>query len=74
MMIDWIECSDSTRVVAVAYDEDLERIFVRFSNGTEWQYHGCPPMVWDEFTSPQTSKGTFINEQLNHHQHGPLVD
>ncbi len=73
-MIDWIECTDSSRVQAVAYDEEGERILVRFPDGAQWQYHGCPQAVWEEFTSPQTSKGTFIFEQLNQHQHGPFTD
>lgn len=73
-MIEWIECTDSSRVTAVAYDQEYERIFVRFPDGREWQYHACPPQVWDEFTSAQTSKGTFIYERLNQHQHGPLVE
>ena len=73
-MIEWIECTDSSRVTAIAYDNDSERILVRFPDGMEWQYHGCPPLVWDEFTSPHTSKGTFIHEHLNQHQNGPLVD
>ena len=74
-MIEWIEVTDSDRVSAIAYDEEGERIFVRFSkDGTEWQYHGCPPIVWEQFTDPATSKGRFIFEQLNSHTHGPLVD
>lgn len=73
-MIEWIDCTDSTRLQAVAYDEDGERILVRFTDGTEWQYQGCPPPVWDDFMSPQTSKGTFIHQELNQHQHGPLTE
>ena len=72
-MIEWIECS-SRRVVAVAYDGEDERILVRFTDGTQWQYLGCPPSVWDEFMDPATSKGKFIFDRLNSHQHGPLVD
>lgn len=74
-MIEWVESPESTRVSAVAYDEETERILVRFrDDGTEWQYLGCPPEVWDEFCAPGTSKGTFIFERLNQHQHGPLLD
>ena len=71
-MIEWIEVTDSKRVTAVAYDEDGERILVRLRNGPEWQYEGCPPFVWEEFTAEGTSKGQFIHERLNHHNHGPL--
>ncbi len=74
-MIDWIESPESSRVQAVAYDEEGERILVRFrKDGNQWQYLGCPPQVWDEFCAPGTSKGTYISERLDQHQHGPLVD
>lgn len=73
-MIDWIDVPDSDRVTAVAYDADQERILVRFKrDGTEWQYSGCPPMVWEEFIAPTTSKGQYIHNQLNRHSHGPLL-
>ena len=73
-MIDWIETPESSRVEAIAYDELAERILVRFrKGGLEWQYQGCPPSVWDEFCAPGTSKGAFIHERLNQHEHGPLV-
>lgn len=73
-LIEWIEIADSARVEAIAYDQEGERILVRFPGGREWQYAGCPQMVWDEFSNPATSKGGYINDQLNHHQHGPLVE
>lgn len=74
-MIEWIETPDSSRVEAVAYDEEGERILVRFrKGGAGWQYLGCPPQVWDEFCAAGTSKGNYITERLNQHQHGPLVD
>lgn len=72
MTIEWIETPASTRCSAIAYDSEGERILCRFrKDGVEWQYHGCPPSVWQEFSNPATSKGSFIHEQLNHHQHGP---
>ncbi len=74
-MIEWIEVTDSERVSAIAYDPESERILVRFArDGKEWQFHGCPPIVWEEFVNPATSKGSFIHETLNHHSHGPLLD
>ena len=73
-MIDWIEVHDSDRVTAVAYDAGQEHILVRFKDdGTEWQYAGCPRLVWEEFMAPTTSKGRYIHNQLNHHVHGPLL-
>lgn len=74
-MTDWIDVSDSGRVSAVAYDAEEERILVHFKD-TEllWQYRGCPPFIWDEFMDPSTSKGLFIHERLNHHDHGPYTE
>jgi len=73
-MIDWLPVTDSKRVIASAYDADGERILVRFPDGKEWQYHGCPLTVWEEFIAPGTSKGTFIHQRLNFHANGPVVD
>jgi len=72
-MIEWIDVADSSRVVAVAYDQDEEVIMVRFANdGVEWWYGDCPPHIWEQFTMPGTSKGRFINEHLDQHPKGPL--
>jgi hypothetical protein len=71
-MNDWISISDSSRVVAIAYDPEQEAILARFPDGVEWQYLGCPQDVWDDFTALGTSKGRFIKHVLNTHIHGPL--
>jgi hypothetical protein len=65
-MIDWTPVTDSTRVIAVAYDEEAEVVYVRFRNGTEWQYEGCPPLIWEEFVRPGISKGSYIRNVLDH--------
>lgn len=71
--IEWIEVPESSRISAMAYDRENERILVRLRSGDKgWQYLGCPPGVWDDFSNPATSKGAFIHERLNFHQHGPL--
>lgn len=73
MEVEWIDVPDSARITAMAYDEENERILVRLKHGDKgWQYAGCPRGVWEEFASPATSKGRFIHERLNFHQHGPL--
>lgn len=73
-MIDWIDVTDSERVVAVAYDSDEETIYVRFKNsGVEWCYRSCPPQIWEQFTLPGVSKGRYIREVLDHHPHGRHV-
>ena len=74
-MIDWIDVSDSERVSAVAYDAEEERILVQFKDSEVlYQYRGCPPFIWDEFMDARTSKGKFIHERLNQHDHGPYAE
>jgi len=69
-MIEWIEVSGSTRIVAEAYDAESERILVRFPNGVEWAYSACPPDVWAEFTADGQSRGKYISSVLNFKPHG----
>lgn len=57
---------ESSRIVAEAYDPDSETIYVRFPNGVEWSYEACPPDVWEAFSAPGQSRGSFIHEVLNH--------
>lgn len=57
---------DSSRIVAEAYDAEAEVIYVRFTDGTEYCYEACPPHVWEEFTAPGQSRGTYINDVLNY--------
>ena len=64
-MIEWIEVSGSTRIVAEAYDPEAETIYVRFPNGVEWFYSACPPNVWEEFSAPGQSRGRYISQVLN---------
>lgn len=66
----WAPVPDSDRIVAEAYDEEAEVIYVRFPNGVEWWYAACPPQVWDAFTSPGQSRGKYINDVLNHKPNG----
>jgi hypothetical protein len=71
--IEWIDVPDSERIVAMAYDEGEEAIFVRFTKDEiEWCYEACPPHVWEEFSNPAQSKGRYIHDVLNHkpyHRH-----
>jgi len=68
--IEWIEVTDSERIVAMAYDEEEEAILVRFKKDeVEWCYEGCPPHVWEEFSDPGQSKGQYIHQVLNHKSH-----
>lgn len=72
-MIDWIPVTGSARVIAMAYDQDLETIYVRFPNGMEWYYANCPPTTWEEFGADGTSKGAYIANVLNHRPNGRHV-
>jgi hypothetical protein len=69
-MIDWIPVSNSSRIIAEAYDAESETIYVRFPNGVEWWYSACPPHVWAEFTAPGQSRGQYIKDSLNHKPNG----
>lgn len=68
--MEWIPVSDSDRIVAQAYDQESETIYVRFQDGVEWWYAACPPHVWDEFTSPGTSRGRYIKDVLDYKPNG----
>jgi len=68
--IEWIDVTDSERIIAMAYDEETEAILVRFTKDeVEWCYEACPPNVWEEFSDPKRSKGLYIHEVLNHKPH-----
>lgn len=60
----------SSRIIAEAYDPDVETIYVRFPNGIEWYYEACPPDVWESFTAVGQSRGQFIHNVLNSKPHG----
>jgi len=72
-MIEWIEVLGSSRITAMAYDEVAAVIYVRFPNGVQWWYGGCPEHIWEEFSHPQTSKGQYIHNYLDAHANGPYV-
>jgi KTSC domain len=65
MAFEWIVVNGSSRIVAEGYDPEWETIYVRFPNGIEWQYHACPPQVWEAFTAPGQSRGQYISQVLN---------
>lgn len=69
MTPDW-QPVDSTRIVAEAYDDETETIYVRFPEGVEWYYEACPSDVWEAFTAPGQSRGTYIREVLDFKPNG----
>jgi hypothetical protein len=70
IMVEWIPVAGSSRIVAEAYVPEKERIYVRFPDGVEWWYGGCPSRIWDAFTSPGQSRGEFIAEVLDYKPNG----
>ena len=65
-MIEWFPVGGSSRIVAEAYNPETETIYVRFPDGVEWCYSGCPPHVWEAFRAPGQSRGKYIHEVLNY--------
>jgi len=60
----------STRISEMGYDAETATVYVRFPNGKGWQYKNVPADVWEGFVQA-TSKGNYIQQVLNHYDHGP---
>ena len=72
-MPNWERVEGSTRIVAEAYNEEEQKIYVRFHDGTEWWYAECPPTIWDDFTAPGQSRGKYISNVLDDKPHGEHI-
>lgn len=68
-MTEWLAVEGSTSIEAVAYDEEAQRILVRFSGGAEYWYAECSEAVWDELLTA-TSKGRYVNQELKRRPFG----
>jgi len=62
-MFEWLPIT-STAITAIGFDPDAETIYVRFTDGKEWWYAACSQQVWDEFTAPGQSAGSFLHKVL----------
>jgi len=62
-MFEWIPI-ESKAMTAIGFDPDAETIYIRFTEGKEWWYSACSQQIWDEFTAPGQSKGTFLHKVL----------
>jgi len=62
----WVSV-DLTRAEAVSYDASERVIYVRFHNGTVYQYENCDSDVWEELIDPDISVGRFISDELDRH-------
>jgi hypothetical protein len=62
-MFEWKPVA-SDAISAEGYDSEAEIIYIRFKDGKEYWYSGCPQQVWDEFTEPGQSRGRYLNRVL----------
>ena len=70
-MIPWVP-RISSRLTHISYREDRQVIYVRFTDGTEWQYERCSLEAWEAFCSAD-SLGRHINTHMKVHVNRRLV-
>lgn len=58
------------RTLAAGYDNQNQKLFVRFRDGEGYEYHNVTRAEWREFKSTP-SPGRYINRILNHHLYNP---
>ena len=58
-----METPDSTAIRAIRYDEERQRLLVRFIDGDEYAYVGVPGEVHRSFVDAP-SKGRFFAEAI----------
>ena len=58
-----METPDSTAIRAIRYDEERQRLLVRFIDGDEYAYVGVPGEVHRSFAEAE-SKGRFFSEEI----------
>lgn len=54
---------ESSAITEINYDEEREKLFVRFTSGAEYLYVGVPPTVHRAFADAP-SKGSFFGEVI----------
>ena len=54
---------ESSHISEVGYDENSQSLYVRFTNGTLYQYFDISPDIWDQLLY-STSKGVYLNENI----------
>lgn len=60
---------DSSRVAEAGYSNDTHTLYVRFKDGTPWQYNNVEQNVWRNFRR-SASAGRYINRVLNNYSYG----
>jgi hypothetical protein len=60
---------ESSRVAEAGYSRQSHTLYVRFVDGTPWQYNNVEPNVWRNFRR-SASAGRYINRVLNNYSYG----
>ena len=71
-MIEWIEVSGSSMMIAAAFVAEEECIYIRFTDGKCWRYSSCSLANWEEFTAPGQSRGKYFHAVLKHKPGAPF--
>ena len=61
-----MEIDDSTVIKAMRYDEERQRLVVRFVDGDEYAFVGVPGDVHRSFAEAE-SKGRFFSDEIRGH-------
>lgn len=60
---------ESSRVAEAGYSSKSHTLYVRFADGTPWQYNNVEPNIWRNFRR-SASAGKYINRVLNNYSYG----
>lgn len=61
---------DSSRIAEAGYSSQSHTLYVRFKDGTSWNYYGIEARVWKNLQR-SASPGRFVNRVLNNYAYGP---
>lgn len=54
---------DSSHISEIGYDENAQTLFVRFINGSLYEYYNIPPDIYDNLLYA-TSKGSYLYQHV----------
>lgn len=60
---------DSSRIREAGYQPKTQTLYVRFVDGTPWEYRDVPVSVWRNLRR-SASPGRFVNRVLNQYDYG----
>lgn len=61
-MIEWFDCTGSSHIDSIGYNEDSKELLVKFHNGT-YSYRNVPRSVFDAFKNAP-SYGKFFEKEI----------